>query len=341
MTENPSYEKIPQSLKNLALHEKQLQEMQKWTWVATEKIHGANFSFVYENYQLRFAKRKAYLSWQDDFFGFQEVVKKAEHQIIRFFEHLSVETDAAQYILYGELCGGHYPHPEVIPNSQVQAIQTGIYYSPDIIFCAFDVAFRRKEQKHYLEYQQASQLFTAFDILQAPILKVGKWQEVLNHDIRVNAALPAMMGLPALSHNLIEGMIIKPWQHHQAQTLDFRPVLKIKNPEFQEDDKFHEAQKWSYTASVDSHTDTLEWIVEACRQGINQPRLDSAISKIGALDFKNTERIEAIQQEMLEDVMQSFEENYPNWLSSLTQAQQEWILERVKARVNHFLMSFK
>lgn len=42
--------------------------------------------------------------------------------------------------IYGELFGGEYPHPEVNPVSGVQAIQTGVYYSPRIEYCAFDIA---------------------------------------------------------------------------------------------------------------------------------------------------------------------------------------------------------
>lgn len=45
-------------------------QMEKLKWVVTEKVHGANFSFFYENGNLKFAKRKDYLNWTDDFLAF-------------------------------------------------------------------------------------------------------------------------------------------------------------------------------------------------------------------------------------------------------------------------------
>jgi hypothetical protein len=80
------YEKMPPSLKKLGLSESDFSELEKPKWVVTEKVHGANFSFVYKNGTLRFAKRKAYLSWTDDFFGFQLVVNKIESNITPLFE---------------------------------------------------------------------------------------------------------------------------------------------------------------------------------------------------------------------------------------------------------------
>jgi hypothetical protein len=43
-------------------------------------------------------------------------------------------------LLFGELCGGRYPHPDVEPDARVEAVQTGVYYSPTIEFYAFDIA---------------------------------------------------------------------------------------------------------------------------------------------------------------------------------------------------------
>jgi hypothetical protein len=70
MQPHTEYEKMPKSLKKLGADEKTLQDWHKLQWVVTEKVHGANFSFVYEAEKLHFAKRKDYLTWQDDFFCF-------------------------------------------------------------------------------------------------------------------------------------------------------------------------------------------------------------------------------------------------------------------------------
>ena len=130
------YEKMPDSLNKLGFSDAEFSELKKITWVVTEKVHGANFSFVYANGLLKFAKRKEFLSWTDDFFGFQLVVNRLENKVLRLFEQLEKDLPARKWQIYGELFGGHYPHPDVPAKENLFPIQTGVYYSPDIHFCA-------------------------------------------------------------------------------------------------------------------------------------------------------------------------------------------------------------
>ena len=44
-------------------------------WIATEKIHGTNFQVVIESDGISYAKRSGILSWEENFFGYQAVVK--------------------------------------------------------------------------------------------------------------------------------------------------------------------------------------------------------------------------------------------------------------------------
>ena len=46
MSDFSSYEKMPKSLKKLNLSQRDYAELDKVQWVVTEKIHGANFSFI-------------------------------------------------------------------------------------------------------------------------------------------------------------------------------------------------------------------------------------------------------------------------------------------------------
>lgn len=41
-------------------------------WYATEKIHGCNFAIYYDGHTWRYAKRTAFLDWEDELFGWQE-----------------------------------------------------------------------------------------------------------------------------------------------------------------------------------------------------------------------------------------------------------------------------
>ena len=191
MNEFSGYEKMPNNLKKLGLSESDFSQMEKLKWVVTEKVHGANFSFVYENGTLKFAKRKEYLNWTDDFFGFQLVANKLENNIFRLFEKLSGEISGQKYIIYGELFGGKYPHPEVNPVKDLHAIQTGVYYTPNIEFCAFDIAIETEgsDSKYYLDYESSVAYFKEFGIFHAQPLLIGKFNEVMNFNIRINLSL--------------------------------------------------------------------------------------------------------------------------------------------------------
>ena len=56
--------------------------------------------------------------------------------------------------LYGELYGGQYPHPDVDPVPGLQAVQTGVYYSPHIEFCAFDLRVVGDQMDQYVDFDE-------------------------------------------------------------------------------------------------------------------------------------------------------------------------------------------
>ncbi|WP_238586900.1 RNA ligase family protein [Chryseobacterium sp. Leaf405] len=338
MSEFSGYEKMPNNLKKLGLSESDFSKMEKLKWVVTEKVHGANLSFVYENSNLKFAKRKEYLSWTDNFFGFQLVVSKLEDHILPLFEKLSKEITGEKYIVYGELFGGKYPHPEVNPEKDLHAIQTGVYYTPNIEFCAFDIAIETdgSGSKYYLDYETSVAYFNRFEIFHAQPLLIGKFNEAMNFNIRINSSIPKEFNLPELQNNLIEGVVIKPF-NQKDHTPFSRPIIKLKNPEFDEEEKFHEAEKWSFIPNISSKTEDLSFIVEELRNYVTQNRLKSAISKIGTLDLNNQLRVSEIKTEFLEDVITDFNENNDHLLNDLSSDEKEWIVERMNAEINKIM----
>lgn len=339
MNRNAEYEKMPKSLKGLNLSEKDLNNLNKLKWVVTEKIHGANFSFVYEDRKLLFAKRKDYLSWNDDFFGFQAVAAEIEDRMISLFEQLKQDIPAHRYIIYGELFGGKYPHPEVAPAPHVQAIQTGVYYSPSIRFCAFDIAIETagEDSKQYLDYDMAVAYFERFGIFYAKILCCGKWNEALNFDLRIDSRIPGQLQLPELTPNLMEGVVIKPLSHSGLTGLAIRPIIKLKNPEFDEEKKFHEAEKWSFIPNISSRSEELSFLVDEMSHYITENRLNSALSKIGQLDIHNEKRLTEIKKEFQEDILVDFNDDHDDILSYLDESKIQWLRDRMEVRIAEFI----
>lgn len=341
MNKNSEYEKMPKNLKGLHLSDKEQHDLNKLKWVVTEKIHGANFSFVYEDYKLRYAKRKDYLTWSDDFFGFQTVVAEMEGRVIGLFEQLRLDIPARKYIIYGELFGGKYPHPEVAPDENVQAIQTGVYYCPSVRFCAFDIAIETEEDgsKVYLDYALSLAYFERFGIFHAKVLFSGKWNEVLDFDTRIDSRIPGQLQLPALSSNIIEGVVIKPLHHTGLTDLEVRPIIKLKNPEFDEENKFHEAEKWSFIPNVTTRSEELSFLVGEMANYITKNRLDSALSKIGRLDFTNVNRLYEVKKEFLEDICYDFNEDNGSILAYLDESKIQWLRDRIEVRITEFISS--
>ena len=334
------YEKISQNFHKL--DEKLLQQLNKLKWCVTEKVHGANFSFIFQDNRLMFAKRKALLAWGDDFFAFQLVVKQLEDKVLALFEALRLNIDAQAYMIYGELFGGQYPHPDVAALPHIQPVQTGVFYSPKILFCAFDIAIQPwSGDKYYLDYETSLAYFEAHELLHARVLFGGKLNDALNFNTQMNSTIPALLGLPALNDNLMEGVVVKPLKHLDVLPQGVRPVIKVKNKQFDEEGKFHQAEKWSYIPDVETKSEALGFIFEELLPFINQNRFHSAVSKTGAYHANDVARVEEIVQEFSTDVLTDFDGQHSGLLNGLNEEQMNWLKTRVKAAVHLFMKNLE
>lgn len=333
-----SYEKMPLNLKKLPPILIPL--LDKVDWVVTEKVHGANFSFIYEQQQLSFAKRKALLSWEDDFFGFQLVAAKLEGQVISLFEALSMAIPAKKYTIYDELFGGAYPHPSIPINKEVQAIQTGVYYSPDIQYYAFDISIEDTDgQRYYLDYAAAIDYFEKAGIFYAKPLFTGRLNKALDYNASFQSTIPALLDLALIDDNWAEGIVIKPLHNiMDSNDPDYkRPILKIKHPLFEETATFHQAEQWSFVPNITLKGQALDIIIEQLYTYVTPNRLDSVLSKIGALDFNNPERMNQIRNDYIEDVFIDFNEEHNNLLELLENDDIQWLSQRITAAINQLL----
>ncbi len=330
-----SYEKMPDSLRRLGLDLAATKLLDTVDWVVTEKIHGANFSFILEGDVLKYAKRKDFLRWTDDFFGFQLVAERLDTAVMQLFERIRRDHPFYTATIYGELYGGHYPHPEVAADARVQAIQTGIHYSPTIEYCAFDIAIARGadgSNRCYLDYAQAQVYFEECGFPFAQPLLVGKLNRALFFDPRFDSLIPGSLGLPAITPNLVEGIVLKPNRNIVVQTSkgEMRPILKIKNKEFAEE-QFHESQAWSYLHTGASASERFLFLVPELRRYITSQRLQSTFSKIGSLITASPQRRAAIQVAFVADAMEAFWEANPELEGEFSPADIVWLTARVAA----------
>jgi Rnl2 family RNA ligase len=280
-----SYEKIAEAASQWGLDEGAFRRLERAPWVVTEKVHGANFCFLLDGREVRCAKRKAMLAPGEDFFGHGAVLARLEGRLAALFlaARNAIEGLATLYV-YGELFGGAYPHPLVAPVPGVQAVQTGVYYAPDVEFCAFDLGYTLEGggPRDYVDYDRALGLLRGAEIFAAEPLFRGPYTEAMAFPERFESGVARALGLPPLPPgNLAEGVVIKPCPPIWIDTPKgrVRPVVKKKIAEFAEDARFHGATKPpAPRATGVPHLDRLEW--EALSL-VTPTRVDSAISKLG------------------------------------------------------------
>ena len=220
-----------------------------------EKVHGANFSAHVDRLgRLRCAKRTAFLGKHEDFFGHCAVLGERHaglgghasgHAAVMALaeEVFAQHPDADRVILFGELCGGKYPHKDVRtdePREKTQPVQLGIWYSPRVEWMVFDIALRSATGERFLPYSAVVELARRHGLFCAEPLRIDRYQKCVHHPARFQTQVPTALHaqrqhaapLPPLAENLAEGIVIKPWD--TASTADNRPILKLKIEEFSE-----------------------------------------------------------------------------------------------------------
>ncbi len=344
------YEKIVESPSAWGLDAGELKRISRRSarWAVTEKIHGANFCVLCDEQGLRVAKRKALLAPGEPFFGYERPVSKLEPRVFALLHQLRKDDPSVTRVyVYGELFGGLYPHPEVLPVAGALPVQTGVYYAPGIEFCAFDLAVARGDDdgaREYLGFGRALELLQAQGIFCAAPLRVCSLTEACAYPVEFATTVPERLGLPALPDqrtNFAEGVVIRPMEAVTVTTRKgpARPLLKRKPARFAEDARYHQAQRWSSRAPVSTRFGTpLARLTGIAHALLVPTRLAAAISKVGRISGggargakRRAEVQRALQAEVLEEL--ALEAGARELLSALTPPARESLLRSIDARV--------
>jgi Rnl2 family RNA ligase len=321
-----SYQKIPEVSTNWGLDAQAIRQLQRVDWCVMEKIHGANFCWIASESEITCAKRKAVLTPEDEFFHYRLIKERSLISIRQIFDKIAAFKAIEYVYVYGEIFGGGYPHPKVPLDSRLQPVQTGVYYSPTIEFCAFDIATCVDDCFEYLDYSTAIALFEQSSLFYSKPLFVGKMQEAMNYPIEFTTTIPTLLSLPPLDvSNMAEGVVIKPMRSLKYQTAKgvIRPILKMKTKAFSEDARYHQAKKCKDQVEGgqgDYLLTELEWDITML---VTQNRLSNAVSKVGHLTAHTRAEI---KQLLKEDVEEELAQKYGDRLSTLTDEEQELVV---------------
>lgn len=342
-----SYPRIRESLSDFRavdLLEGHTRRLEAVEWIATEKIHGANFCVLFDRSHVECARRRGPISAEEHFFGYRDTLAPLLSSFPALFEAVSasLSLEITHCALFGELHGGGYAHPEVASVEGVERVQTGVDYAPGIHFCAFDLAIwshasgsspSEEPVQRFLDFDQAQALVCAHGIDWNPALHRGRLGELLDLDPDFPSTIATSLhGLPPLpgDENLAEGFVIRP--AIELDDLPMRPLIKLKSPRFAEDARYHQATNWSaawdHRAPGKSALDVLEW--EAL-QRLNPPRLQAALSKVGRPGDGPGGRLFAeLLEELTMDVMRDLREGHPHQMLAIDAEEAAFLMEVVR-----------
>lgn len=328
-----AYEKIANSATHWQIDESSSRLFSKTDWVVTEKLHGANFCVMTDGVILRCAKRKRLLDEGERFFHHHTMLKRIQKQVKAAFVLVKERYAKTKWVMiYGELFGGSYPHPDVTPDPDpaVQAVQTGVYYSPTIAFYAFDIAYQEGQEastRCYLNYDQALEIFQTIHLFHAQPLFIGKWHDANRYAVGFDSTIPALLSLPPLPQpNPAEGIIIKPVTSIVIETKkgQIRPIIKKKIAQFAEDKRFHQAQKWPTEQSRHSN-DALSMLKWEAFNLVTENRLLNAISKVGIREGEERKQSRILFNMLVADVYEELSARQDTALHTLTSEEEaQW-----------------
>lgn len=202
--------------------------MAEGAWCATEKIHGANFSFITDGTNVAIGKRTSAMPVGTNFMGCNAVVSKYAPCALRAFEWVksayAPQKRFESIQIYGELFGGGYPCKGVKGVARMSPVQKGVYYCPQLEFYAYDIAF---DDGTFVDYDVAVTVFERSGFFYAKVLATGSMDEMLAFNPHFESTIPAMFGLPTIADNTAEGVVIK-------RIRGSRPIFKIKDAKFLE-----------------------------------------------------------------------------------------------------------
>lgn len=290
-------------------------------WSVSEKVHGANFSFALVSGQdrVRMAKKTSLIADDANFFGSQNVWERYKDKVTALMDRLQeMYPDAKDYIVYGEIYGGAYPHDDVerVPNAT--RVQKGVYYNPDNDFYAFDI----RVDDDFLDTDVANALFEEFDFFYAKPLFEGTLEECLNYQNRYPTTIPARLGLPEIPDNFCEGNVIKPVKAAKLPS-GSRIILKNKNEKFNE-----RSNKQAKVKTEIKMTEQMREVFDLLCSYVTENRLRNVLSHIGHSEI-NDKSFGKIMGEMSKDIYEDFNKDYSDKFNALEKEERKRVQKLV------------
>lgn len=240
-------------------------------WIATEKIHGANFSFWCDGTEVKVASRTQFVD--GTFYSCQAVINRYQDRVMSLWHQFYNGDLPLELVIYGELFGGN--------------IQKEVKYG-DKDFHAFDLRLNGEVQNKLSQRRWCEMV----GILNVPLKAVGTFAEclALNNTFQSQLTPEDYTG-----DNTAEGLVIEPvepaWFNNGS-----RIYFKNKTESFSE--KKRQPKEKQVFDLNEEESELLNNLLEYS----TPQRVSNVISKIGTVTNKDFGKILGLTtQDLLEE----------------------------------------
>jgi Rnl2 family RNA ligase len=280
-------------------------------FVALEKIHGTNYSFMTDGSTVIPAKRTSSLGNDRSYYGHGACFIKYRDDVITLFNALKLSHNNLQFIqLYCELFGGHYNGKS---NNGSKVVQKGMNYCADNEIMAYDVKliFNNELPSVYLDFDELELLFQELylTIKLVPIIAKNTLAELMKLNPKFESEVYKYFNLSKLENNWAEGFVIKPCKEIVIKIInknednnefleEDRIIFKYKNPSFGEVIKSNPSKNMTYQ----------QMCFEELKLYVNQMRFNNLSTKLSDEEDKTN-----LITMMLNDILVDFKADHDNY----------------------------
>ena len=256
-----------------------IEECDKQEFIVQEKVHGSNVCLVTDGKTVNFGKRTGFVEVGEKFYDYEELLERYQPKVISLFSVIKeCFADVKTLMVFGEMFGGKYPHPDVKNNNKTMIIQKGVHYCPNHEFYAFDLYIVNDETGRFLTVDEANAYFEREGFFYAKSLFRGSFAECIKYPNNAPSRIAEWLGLPPIEDNICEGVVIRPVAPTYLQN-GARVLLKSKNARFAEKKSVKKRAPKLFVEP--SYSEELNNLLPETEQYITENRLNNVVSKIG------------------------------------------------------------
>lgn len=272
-------------------------------WYLSEKVHGSNTQVSYDGTNISLGTRNHELEQGEGCYNFQREVEKdgITDKIKEIYNELKLaHPNISSVIIFGEICGGFYPHEQVAKVNNASKVQKGVYYNPDNKWLIFDICYVIGEGKHFLGGKDFLEMAKKYSLQTVPLLAIA---ENLDDALAYANDKPSIVGTklfgyPELNENIMEGVVIRGYEedYFMGQT---RAIIKNKNEKFAE--KAHEKTK---NVQQEPLSEESQKALDTLMTYVTENRVNNVISHLGEVRLEDIGKIIGLtNKDILDEAM--------------------------------------